>query len=89
MTHLNQGFLAAACLLIALSAMVAIFHPDYDDTFLQRLGLCLAASGSVVVCFQLWIDGVPTRAVELTLLGSGIYGMGTCLKIGLPWLKRN
>jgi hypothetical protein len=80
MTHISQGLLAIACLLVAFSAMLAIFHPQYDDTLLQRLGLSITASAATVTALQLYQHAPADRAVIATLAGATLYGLASARK---------
>lgn len=87
MTHLSQTFLAIACLVIAVSTLLAIFHPQFEDTLLQRGGLCFAGSGATLTVFQLAADAQADRAVLLTLVGSALYAGATVLKASRAWTR--
>lgn len=88
MTHISQTLLAIACLVIASASILGIFHPSFQDTLLQRLGLSFTASGSTIVLFQMGVDQAADRAVLLTVLGAAIYGAATALKVFTQWCKQ-
>lgn len=85
MTHLGQTLLAIACLVIAASALLAIFHPQFEDTLLQRGGLCFAGSGASLTVYQLATESQADRAVLLTLVGAALYAGATVLKSCRLW----
>lgn len=87
MTHLSQTLLAVACLVIAISALLAIFHPRFEDTLLQRGGLCFAGSGATLTVYQLAVNSQADRAVLLTLVGAAIYAGATVLKSCRLWQR--
>lgn len=83
MTELSQALLAIACLVITASALLAIFHPRFDDTLLQRAGLCFAGSGASLTLVQMGLSQHPDRAVLLTLAGAALYAGSTVFKLCL------
>lgn len=85
MTHLSQTLLAIACLVIAASTLLAIFHPRFEDTLLQRGGLCFAGSGAMLTVYQLLAGSHADRAVLLTLVGAALYAGATVLKACRCW----
>ena len=85
MTHLSQTLLSITCLVIAASALLAIFHPGFEDTLLQRGGLCFAGSGATLTLYQLMAQSQADQAVLLTLIGAALYAGATGLKACRCW----
>lgn len=74
---LTSGSLA----IIAVCAGVAVFHPAFDDTLIQRVGLCGISIGAL--SSSAWVfsqEELPGSLVWLSL-GAAIYALETARKL--------
>ena len=63
----------------ALSAL-AVFHKEFNDNLLQRIGLsgiCFGACLSGLMFFQ---DPSRGQSYSILVAGLSLYGIGTCMK---------
>ena len=69
-----------ALAIIAIISLAAIVHPQFNDNFLQRLGLAVAAFGAILRMWTLHTgeDSQPLR--YLLTYGIAVYALGTALK---------
>ena len=73
-----------ALALSALLAMAGIFNRQFDDNFMQRIGLAILG---IAACFDLTYAYLSTPCCEaangksLFVIGFAVYGMGTFVKV--------
>lgn len=78
---MTQALLVLACLVIVAAAVLGVFHPDFDDTAVQRAGLSLAASGALIILYQTVTGASADRATTLAITGAAVFAAGTVLKL--------
>lgn len=77
-THnLIQG-LALTCLFVV--SCVGIWHPRYDDTATQRMGMSTTALFSFLALAAMFLDRDHSFSVTGTQVGCAIYAVGVLLK---------
>lgn len=69
--HMNTLIALVAAVAVCAACVMLIFHHDYEDGLLGRVGLSLIALASfatVIRAVDTWIDDLPLRIPENTML---------------------
>lgn len=69
-----------ALLTVAAICALGVFHPRYEDTLLQRIGMAVACLGAVAELAALWHGYDRINAHITTTLGAALFALGTVVK---------
>ena len=87
MDHIPTLADAASALVLLIVSCLGIWHRSYEDTVVQRLGLCTTAVFSSLLLVGVCSGSQTSPATSGTLVGCAIFAFGCFLKYRRIWLK--
>lgn len=67
--------------IVAILAILGVFHRYYDDNLLQRIGLSLVGLGAMLKIYNIITNSpYPDQMFALIMWGAAIFGLGIAAK---------